>query len=147
LPLDDFSYSTPRDDRFSLVADPDLQRLPRIDITTRSRRRVLTGAEAIYYFAGSSSVGAMLGVGLGTVSDRLVQSCEPAGCDRILAALGSPVGRIEGHVGNVTLVAGLSGRAWRGLQISGGVRLHNFAGENLSTTEAFTSVGLRFGPF
>jgi hypothetical protein len=147
LPLDGFRYSTPRDDRFSLVPDPDLQSLPRIDITTRDRRRVLTGAEVIYHFAGSSGVGAMLGVGLGTVSDRLVQSCEPAGCERILSALGSRVGRIEGHVGNLTFVAGLSGRARRRLQVSGGVRLHNFAGENLSTTEAFTSVGLRFGAF
>lgn len=148
LPLEDFTYSTPRDDRFTLVDDPALRSLPRIDITTRERRRVLTVAEALYHFARSSPVGAMLGVGLGTVSDRMVVSCEPAGCDRILSALGSRVGRTEGHVGNVTFTAGLSGRAWRNsLQISGGVRLHNFAGENWSTTEAFTSVGFRFGAF
>jgi hypothetical protein len=35
LPLEEFSYSTPRDDRFTLVDDPALRNLPRIDIMTR----------------------------------------------------------------------------------------------------------------
>ena len=150
LPLGDYSYSTPRDDRFSLIADAPLRDLPRITITSRERRRVLSGAEALYHFGRSSRVGATLGVGLGTISDRMVLSCEPGGCERILSALGSPVGRTEGHVGNLTLIAGLSGRAWRRLQIFGGARLHNFVGgegEGLSTAEAFTSVGVRFGAF
>lgn len=147
LPLDDFRYSRPRDERFNRVADPDLQSLRRIDVTARDRRRVVSGAEAIYYFSGSSGLGAILGVGLGTVSSHLVESCEPAGCERILPALGSRVGRIESHVANFTFLAGLSGRPWRRLQISGGVRLHNFWGEYWSTTEAFTSMGFRFGAF
>lgn len=53
-------------------------------------------------------------------------------------------------MGNLRLVAGLSGRARRRLQIFGGARLHNFVGgegEGLSTAEAFTSVGVRFGAF
>lgn len=147
LPQDDFNYSTPRDDRFALVDDPALRSLSRIDIKTRERRRVLTGVEALYHFAGSSRAGAMLGVGLGTASDRMVVSCEPAGCDRILSALGSRVGGIEGHVGNLTLSAGLSGSAGRRVRISAGVRLHNFAGESWSTTEAFTSLGILVGAF
>jgi hypothetical protein len=150
LPLEDFSYSTPRDDRFSLVDNPALRSLPRINITTRERRRVLSGAEALYHFGRSNGVGATVGVGLGTLSDRMVLSCEPSGCERILSAIGSPVGRTEGHVGNLTLIAGLSGRAWHHLQISGGVRLHNLVGgegEGLSTMEAFTSVGVRLGAF
>jgi hypothetical protein len=150
LPLEDYSYSTTRDDRFSLVDDPSLRNLPRVNITSRHRRRVLSGAEALYHFGRSGRVGATVGVGLGTVSDRLVLTCEPAGCERILSAMGSPIGHMEGHVGNLTLVAGLSGRAWRRLQISGGVRLHNFVGgegEGLSTAEAFISAGVRFGAF
>ena len=150
LPMQDYSYSTTRDDRFSLVDDPSLRNLPRINITSRERRRVLSGAEALYHFGRSSRVGATLGVGLGTVSDHMVLSCEPGGCERILSALGSPIGRTEGHVGNLTLIAGLSGRAWRRLQIFGGARLHNFVGgegEGLSTIEAFTTVGVRLGAF
>lgn len=150
LPREDYSYSTPRDDRFSLVDDPSLRNLPRINITSRERRRVLSGAEALYRFGRSTRIGATLGVGLGTVTDRMALSCEPAGCERILSAMGSPIGRMEGHVGNLTLIAGLSGRAWRRLQLSGGARLHNFVGgegEGLSTAEAFTSVGVRFGAF
>jgi hypothetical protein len=147
LPLADYRYSRPRDERFNRVADPDLQSLRGIDVTDRDRRRVMSGVEAIYNFAGSSGLSAILGVGFGTVSSLLVESCEPAGCERILPALGSRVGRIESRVGNLTFLAGLSGRASRRLQISGGVRLHNFWGEYWSTTEAFTSVGLRFGAF
>ena len=150
LPREDYSYSTPRDDRFSLVDDPSLRNLPRVDITRRERRRVLSGAEALYHFGRSSRISATVGIGLGTVSDRMVLSCEPGGCERILSALGTPIGRTEGHVGNLTLIAGLSGRAWRRLQIFGGARLHNFVGgegEGLSTAEAFISVGVRFGAF
>jgi hypothetical protein len=145
LPLDDFRYSRPRDERFTHVADPDLQSLRRIDVTDRDRRRVVSGMEAIYHVAGPSGLSAILGVGLGTVSSHLVESCEPAGCERILPALGSQVGRRGSRIGNLTFIAGLSGRTSRRLQISGGVRLHNFWGEYWSTTEAFTSVGLRFG--
>ena len=47
LPLDDFRYSTPRDDRFGLVPDPDLQSLPRIDITTPSLRRIFRRTSAL----------------------------------------------------------------------------------------------------
>jgi hypothetical protein len=31
--------------------------------------------------------------------------------------------------------------------MSAGVRLHNFAGENLSTAEAFLTTGIRLGSF
>ena len=46
LPLPDFSYSTPRDERFNRATDPALRVAPRIDITTRENRRQLAGGEA-----------------------------------------------------------------------------------------------------
>ena len=144
LPLDDFTYSTPRDDRFDLVDDAEARRLTRIDITTRSRSRWLSGGEILYYFAGSRRFGFVLGAGIGELSNRMVLSCAPAGCERVLTVLGSRLGRITGGTGNVTGVVGLSGPATRRLRISGGVRLHNFAGESNSTTEAFLTAGMRF---
>jgi hypothetical protein len=109
---------------------------------------VLTVAEALYHFARSSPVGAMLGIGLGTVSNRMVVSCEPAGLRSNPFSAGIARRPERRSCGNVTFTLGLSGRAWRNsLQISGGLRLHNFAGENWSTTEVFTSVGFRFGTF
>ena len=144
LPLDDFMYSTHRDDRFNLADDAAARSLTRIDITTRHRSRWLSGGEILYYFAGSRRFGFVLGAGLGELSNRLVLSCAPAGCERVLSALGSRVGRIAGWTGNVTGIAGLSGPATRHLRISGGLRLHNFAGENNSTTEVFLTAGMRF---
>ena len=144
LPLDDFTHSTPRDDRFDLADDAEARRLTRIDVTTRNRSRWLSGGEILYHFAGSRRFGFVLGAGIGELSNRMTLSCAPAGCERVLAALGSRLGTVTGGTGNVTGIAGLSGPVTRRLRISGGVRLHNFAGENNSTTEAFLTAGVRF---
>lgn len=144
LPLEDVSYSTFRDGRFDLADDPAARALPRIDITSRNRSRQVWGGELLYHFAGVRRFGFVLGIGLGELSNRSVQSCTPAGCERVLAAMGSPLGRIGGTVGNLTGIFGLSGPAGRRVRVSGGVRLHNFAGENNSTTEAFLDTGWRF---
>jgi hypothetical protein len=147
LPLDDRSYSTARDARFDLVDDPAARTLPRIDITTASRSRRLFSAEVLYHFVSDGGFGAVLGAGLGDLSDRGTLSCLPAGCERVLPALGSAAGEWTTHINNLTLIAGLSGRAARRVQVSGGVRLHNFAGESLSTSELFLSAGVLFGRF
>jgi len=96
------------------------------------------------YFAGARRIGFVLGAGLGELRNRQVVTCVPAGCERVLRALGSPAGRTADHTGNMTWIAGVSGPATTRLRISGGVRLHNFAGENNSTTEAFLTAGVRF---
>jgi hypothetical protein len=147
LPLDDSSHWTPRDERFNLADDPAARTLPRIDTTATSRSRRLVTAEVLYYFVRDGGFGAVLGAGLGDLSDRGTLSCLPAGCERVLRVLGSPVGDWASHVNNLTLMAGLSGRAARRLQVSGGVRLHNFAGESLSTSELFLAAGVLFGRF
>ena len=144
LPLDDFTHSTHRDDRFDLADDAAARRLARIDVTNRKRSRQVWGGELLYHFAGARRFGFVLGIGIGELSNRSVQSCAPAGCERVLAALGSHLGRIGGTVGNLTGILGLSGLAGRHVRISGAVRLHNFAGENNSTTEAFLTAGIRF---
>jgi hypothetical protein len=144
LPLDDFSHSTPRDDRFSLADDQHARSLARIDITLRERSRHLGGGELLYYFAGAGRIGFVLGAGLGELSNPQVKTCAPAGCESVLRAVGSPVGRTAGRTGNLTWIAGVSGPATTRLRISGGVRLHNLAGENNSTTEAFLTAGIRF---
>ena len=144
LPLDDFTHSTYRDDRLDLADDAAARSLARIDVTNRKRSRQVWGGELLYHFAGGGRLGFVLGIGLGELSNWSVQSCAPAGCERVLAAMGSHLGRIGGTVGNLTGIVGLSGPAGCRLRVSGGVRLHNFAGENNSTTEAFLDAGWRF---
>ena len=144
LPLDGFTHSTPRDARFDLADDEAARGLARIEITSRNSSRWLSGGEILYHFAGAKRFGFVLGAGLGELSNRMTLSCAPAGCERVLSALGSRRGRVTGETGNVTGVAGLSGPVTPRLRISGGVRMHNFAGENNSTTEAFLTAGVRF---
>ena len=144
LPLDDFRYSTPRDDRFNRADDEHARGLARIDITARARSRHIGGGELLYYFAGARRIGFVLGAGLGTLNNRQVVTCAPAGCERVLRALGSQAGRTSGRTANMTWITGVSGPATTRLRISCGVRLHNFAGENNSTTEGFLTAGVRF---
>jgi hypothetical protein len=148
LPLPDFRYTTHRDERFNYAADPAARSLPRIDIMTRQRNRQIIGGEALYHFAGARRFGGVLGVGIGDLRNPRTLSCEPAGCEAVLTALGEEVGRAGGRgVRNLTGIAGLSGPVWNRLHISAGIRLHNFAGENLSTAEAYLTTGIRFGSF
>ena len=62
-----------------------------------------------------------------------------------MAILGQPVGRHSRSIGNITLVAGISGRLKNTVRLRAGVRLHNFAGEENATTEVFVAAGYRFG--
>lgn len=145
LPLRDWSYAVPRDDRFNAVDDPTIRQLPRIDVNLQDRSRRILSGDAIYHFARKRPVRLHLGLGLGSLNDRSVQACAPAGCERLMPILSSPVGRQSSRVGNLTIIAGVSGRIRQRLQVRGGVRLHNFAGEGLSTTEVFLATGYRFG--
>ena len=147
LPLDDHSYSTHRDERFNRADDPAARMLPRIDITTSSRSRRLVTAEVLYHFVRDGGFGAMLGAGFGDLSNRGTLTCLPAGCEQVLTALGSAAGKWASHVNNLTMIAGLSGRVGHRVQMTGGVRLHNFAGESLSTSEVFLAAGVLFGRF
>jgi hypothetical protein len=147
LPLDDQSYATHRDDRFNLADDSAARTLSRIDIKTTARSRRLVSGEVLYHFAPDGGLGALLGAGLGDLSDRGTLACLPAGCERVLPALGSAAGDWASHVNNLTMIAGLSGRVGHRLRMTGGVRLHNFAGESLSTSEVFLAAGVRFGKF
>jgi hypothetical protein len=66
----------------------------------------------------------------------------------VMRARGEPAGRYTPrHLDTVTFIAGLSGPLSTRLQLSGGLRLHNFAGEGASTTEVFLAAGIRFGSF
>jgi len=145
LPLDDQSYSTQRDDRFNLADDAANRTLARIDVSSTARSRRLVSAEILYHFAPESGLEAVLGAGFGDLSDRARLTCQPAGCEGVLGARGSPVGDWASHVNNLTMVAGLSGRIGRRVRMTGGVRLHNFAGESLSTSELFLGAGMLFG--
>jgi hypothetical protein len=147
LPLPDTSHSTLRDDRFNLVVDPALRTLPRIDITSRERSRQVAAGEALYHFAGGRRFGAVLGIGVGEVRTRLTLSCEPDGCEQVMRALGERSGPITPQGRNLTLIAGLSGPAWARVQLAGGVRLHNLAGEGMSTAEMYLTTAIRFGAF
>jgi len=147
LPLDDQSYSTYRNDRLNFADDPVARTPSRIDITTTSRSRRLVSGEVLFHFVRDGGFGAMLGAGLGDLSDHGTLACLPAGCERVLAATGSAAGDWTTHVNNLTMIAGLSGRVSRRVQMTGGVRLHNFAGESLSTSEVFLATGVLFRRF
>jgi hypothetical protein len=146
LPLPGFEHSTPRDERFNRAGDPAARGLPRIDITVRDRSRLLYGAEGLYHFAGANHFGAVLGFGVGEVRNRSKSTCQPAGCEDVMAALNRGGGDASPRgVGNLTLIAGLSGPAAKRIRVSAGVRLHNFFGEGLSTSEAFLTTAFRLG--
>ena len=78
---------------------------------------------------------------------RLTLSCEPDGCEQVMRALGERSGPITPQGRNLTLIAGLSGPAWARVQLAGGVRLHNLAGEGMSTAEMYLTTAIRFGAF
>ena len=145
LRLDDQAYSSHRDERFNLAEDASSRTLPRIDITTTARSRRLIGGEILYHFAPDSGLELVVGAGVGDLSDRGRLACLPAGCERVVVAQGSALGDWTTHVNNLTMVAALSGRMGRRARMTGGVRLHNFAGENLSTSEVFVGAGVLLG--
>jgi hypothetical protein len=143
LPLNDSSYVTPRDDRFNAASDPAVRQLPQIQTFIDSRSRQLLGGDVIYHFARGRLVRPHLGVGLGSRIERSTLTCQPSGCEQLMPILGSPVGRHASRSGNLAIVAGLSGRIRKGVLLRGGVRLHNFAGEEASTAELFIAAGYR----
>ena len=145
LPLEDWNYSQERDSRFDLVNDAAVRSLTRIDVVVRERSRRILNAEAIYHFARGRPVRWFAGGGFGQLSNRGVQTCAPAGCELLMPILSSPVGRYASALANMTAIAGLSGRITSRLSVRGGVRLHNLAGEGLSTAETFIGTSYRFG--
>jgi hypothetical protein len=144
MPLRDVTYSVHRDDRFNAVDDPAIRELPRIEVASRNRGRSILSGEAVYHFGPGNTIRGLVGLGLGSLIDRSVQTCAPAGCERLMPILSSPVGHRANHLGNLTIIAGASGRVGRRMQLRSGLRLHNFAGEGLSTTEIFVAAGYRF---
>jgi hypothetical protein len=144
LLLPDFGYAVGRDDRFNAVDDPAIRQWPRIDVTVRDRSRRILSGDTIYHFGRGTRVRGLLGLGLGSAWDGQVQACTPPGCERLMPILSSPAGRSSARLVDVTIVVGVSGRIGPRLQMRGGVRLHNFAGEDLSTSEIFMAAGYRF---
>jgi hypothetical protein len=143
LPLPDLTYVVRRDDRFNVASDPAVRQLPQIVVADESRSRQILSGEAVYHFRRGSTVRPMLGLGLGTRIHRDQLSCRPVGCEELMPVLASGVGRTTSRAGNITIVAGLSGRVHDRVQLRGGVRLHNFAGEEISTTEVFIATAYR----
>jgi hypothetical protein len=105
-----------------------------------------TGAPSVEPEPSRRTVRAFVGGGFGQLSNRGVQTCAPAGCERLMSILSSPVGRHARALSNMTIIGGVSGRITSRLHVRGGVRLHNLAGEGLSTAETFVGTSYRF-PF
>ena len=141
----DFTYWVPRDDRFNAADDPAARALPRIDVMVSNRRRTLLSAETLYHFRRGHSVRPLFGLGFGAMSDRSSETCTPQACERLMPILTAASVRRDGQRINVSIVAGVSGRINEVLQIRGGLRFHNFGGEEVSTTEVFIAAGYRFG--
>ena len=145
LALPNLYYSVPRDDRFNAAADPAARQIPRLDIASEYRSRRLQDFELIYHFMRGRAVRPMLGFGIGGRTERFQQTCLPAGCEHLMAILSEPIGRFSATSRNIPVIAGLSARVHEHLQLRGGVRFDNFAGEEASTTEMFVAAGFRFG--
>ena len=143
--LPDWKYSQSRDDRFNLVDDPAVRQIQRIDVTFNERSRQILSGEAIYHFARGRPVRGFIGFGFGTLTNRGFQACIPAGCERLMPFLSSPVGRLSHTSENMTMIAGASGRISERLRVQGGLRFHNLPAEGRSTTEAFVATGYQFG--
>jgi hypothetical protein len=142
--MDDWQYTVERDARFDQIADPAVRALLGVDVSVSDRSRRLLSAEAMYHFARGRPLRLFLGGGIGQRSDRGLTGCAPAGCERLLSFLSSPVGRYASADTNVTIIVGVLGRLGRRLYVRGGTRLHNFGGEELSTAEMFVSTSYRF---
>jgi hypothetical protein len=137
-------YAVLRDERFNAVNDPKVQQLSRIDVEDNRRsRRILTG-DVIYHFGKGHAVRPFLGGGLGIMSNHVMQTCSPAGCELLMPLLSSPVGQLVSRSGNLAIIGGASALIMSTLRIRGGIRLHNLAGEGLSTTEVFAETDYRF---
>ncbi len=141
----DVSYAVAHDSRFDVVADPAVRELQRVDVASRDRSRRIIEGDFVYHFKRGSPIRPVLGVGLGRVWNRLTETCAPAGCEQLMPILSGPVGRRSHSNPNLSMIAGLSGRVGSHLEVKGGVRLHNFAGEGTSTAEVFVSTGYQFG--
>ena len=145
LRLEDRHYSVEHDSRFDQANDPAIRALAGVDVAVREHSRRILNAEAIYHFARGRPVRGFVGGGFGQLSNRSVQTCAPAGCELLMSILASPVGRHARALSNMTIIAGLSGRIISRLYVRGEIRLHNPAGEGLSTAETFIGTSYRFG--
>jgi Outer membrane protein beta-barrel domain len=145
MPQPDFTYWIPRDDRFNAADDPVARALPRIDVTVSDRSRTLLSAETLYHFLRGHNVRPLFGLGLGVMNDRSADACTPQACERLMPILTAASFQNDGRRVNVSIIAGVSGRIREMVQIRGGMRFHNFGGEEVSTTEVFMTVGYRFG--
>jgi hypothetical protein len=88
----------------------------------------------------------LLGFGIGNLVNSGTAACQPAGCEGLLPTLMRlNVGHNSSIDLDLALLAGASVRATDRMQIRAGIQLHNFPGEELSTTAVYAEAGYRFG--
>ena len=145
LGLRDQTYFIAHDSRFEAADDPAARQLPRIDVASRNRSRRILNGDVLYHFQRGRPVRILLGLGFGRRWDLSTETCTPAGCERIMAILSSGGSFLPGAHRDIAIVTGLSSRVRQRVEIRGGVRLHNFAGEGTSTAELFIATGYRLG--
>ena len=140
-----YDYNFARDDysrSFLTVPNPPAH----VEVAFLDRSRTFLLSRFIYHFMPGERVRPLLGAEVGGLIDKQNIVCQPSGCEALLPIL---VGHRVGHESSRNLdlgfVAGVSVRVTDRLRMRFGLQLHNFAGEELSTTAWFAETGYRFG--
>ena len=146
LPLEDWSYSVERDSRFDLVTDPTVRALAQIDVVTRDRSRRILDGEAIYHFARGRPLRGFLGGGFRTAQQSWCADMRPSwlrtpDADPLVARRPLRQGAVQ--CDDHCRIVGPNQQ--KTVPVRGGVRLHNLAGEGLSTSETFIATSYWFG--
>jgi hypothetical protein len=136
------SFARDNDPRFLAVPDPP----EKVDFAFRDRSRTFLLGHFLYHFLSGERVRPLLGFGIGSLVNTGTIACQPAGCEKLLPTLARlNVGHNKSTGLDLAFLAGASVRATDRMRIRAGVQLHNFPGEELSTTAVYLEVGYRFG--
>ena len=108
---------------------------PEALIVTHGRRRQLLLAEPVYRFRPSHRVRPFVGLSLGIRADDIAKTCERLSCDEIAAQFGQQVTTAR-HATHYSggILTGLSLQATEWLMVEAMLGLHDWPGENGTTT-------------
>ena len=109
---------------------------------TPRKRRVVT-SQTLYHFRRGTMIRPFLGPVFGVIRDRVVNSCDIAGCEAL--APGLPFGPRSSSLFSVGVAFGVFADFSEHFVIRGGVQLHCPMCEEFSIFETFVDVGYRFG--
>jgi hypothetical protein len=127
-----------RDGRFSTASTPAVRDLAQVDARRSNRQRIMMNVLFAYHARPDADVRPFVGVLAGERMDRARHSCEPAGCEELLARLIGPEHTRRSGAGAVIGFSGVAGPiGWRA-----GFACYMPFGE--PDQEGFVQIGWRF---